>query len=289
MMVFLYLLCLMISVDINAATYTYNQNADLIGELQYHNIRAGDSWESISYHYETGYDELRDANPHITTVQHHIGEPLLIPTLYVLPKKEDRQGVVVSLAEKRLYYFPKKLPVVFTYPVSIGKKDWKTTEFKGTIIRKRKAPTWNVPTSIKNYYQEKYNITLEDQVGPGENNPLGNFALYTSQEGILVHGTNNEKLIGREVSSGCVRMYNQNIQELYHLVDPYEKIHIVDMDEKVGKINDEIFYEQHDSYINEDNDTEKLLEELPEQSTIKVHVYTTGKANGVPEKIGYYD
>ena len=232
MILALYLISLLQPAYLHAAAYNYNSNSDLIGELQYHKIMPGDSWESISIHYEIGYNELRNANPHVTNLTKSMHQSLLIPTLFVLPDKTDRQGIVISYEEKRLYYFPKNHSVVFTYPISIGGEGKVATKNTGEILCKKEAPVWHVPKSIQEYYKKTYNIALEEKIQSGENNPLGNYAIYTDIIGLSVHGTNNENLIGREVSSGGIRMFNQNIQELYHMIEPYEKIHIVDTEEK---------------------------------------------------------
>ncbi|MEC8882173.1 MAG: L,D-transpeptidase family protein [Pseudomonadota bacterium] len=231
----------------HAATYRYHSNSDIIGKIQYHRISGGDSWESIAYYYDVGYLELRRANPQITNIKKSKGKSLLIPTEHILPEKALRKGIVVNLSEKRLYYFVDDRTVV-TYPIAVGRSGWKSPSFSGHVTRKKIGPTWRVPKSIAQYHYNKYGEHLPKAVGPGPDNPLGNYAIYTSKARILIHGTNNELLIGKEVSSGCIRMFNRNIAELHSLVSIKDPVHFITTDEKIGIRNGYIYYEKTKPY-----------------------------------------
>lgn len=290
------LLCgfiLMSVQQVIAATYHLYDDSDLVGSLQSHVIRSGDTWQSIAYFYDVGYDELREANPTIVSLSKQRGQIMLIPTMHVLPERQYRRGIVVNLAEKRLYFFPKGVDVVYTYPISIGKNGWKTPQFNGYIYNKKVAPVWNVPKSIKNYYLRRYNRVLPDRMPPGKNNPLGNYALYTSKSGILIHGTNQESSIGREVSSGCVRMFNRNIQELFYLVNVGDRVHFIHHDEKLGLDDSTLFFEKHKPYY--PNDQDSLYEQLDQLDQDYDYVVidhdkianTHADDKGVPDRVGY--
>ena len=160
-----------IAIAVYAESYRLFPESDLVGSLQSHRIEHTDTWQSLAYRYDVGYDEIRSANSSIVNLSQHVGSILIIPTLHILPPKEMRQGIVVNLAEKRLYYFSKDKKWVYTYPVSIGKAGWKTPQFQGRVVRKKIAPSWNVPQSIKNYYIKKYQRQLPDVVPPGPKNP----------------------------------------------------------------------------------------------------------------------
>lgn len=232
---------------IEAATYHYDGYSDLIGKIQYHRIKRGDSWESIAYYYDVGYLELRRANPSVSNLRKSNGKSLLIPTQHILPEKSLRHGLVVNLSEKRLYYFVDHNTVV-TYPIAVGRSGWQSPTFSGYVTRKKVGPTWNVPKSIAEYHYNKYGEHLPKSVGPGPDNPLGNYAIYTSKARILIHGTNNESLIGKEVSSGCIRMFNRNIAELHSLVRIKDPVHFISVDEKIGIDNGYIYYEKSKPY-----------------------------------------
>ena len=231
----------------NAATYRYYSNSDVIGKIQYHRISNRDTWESIAYYYDVGYLELRRANPQIKSLSKNRGKTLLIPTQHILPEKSLRSGIVVNLSEKRVYYFVNDRTVV-TYPVAVGRSGWKSPSFNGYVSRKKVGPTWNVPKSIADHHYNKYGEHLPKSIPPGPDNPLGNYAIYTSKARILIHGTNNEALIGKEVSSGCIRMFNRNIAELHALVSIKDPVYFITDDEKIGIKNGYVYYEKTRPY-----------------------------------------
>ncbi|MEC8063546.1 MAG: L,D-transpeptidase family protein [Pseudomonadota bacterium] len=236
-----------------ASTFHINSSSDLVGSIQYHRIVSGDSWNDLCYYYGVGYDELRAANPKIESISANTGRTLVIPSLYLLPSKKYRNGIVVNLAEKRLYFFLDP-HTVLTYPVSIGKSAWETPTFYASVRGKKVAPSWYVPKSIKEYMREKYDRELPDVVEPGPDNPLGNYAIYLTKPGILIHGTNNESRHGSAISAGCVRMYNRDIQELFFLVGKSAPVYFIHQDEKIGIHENAVFYEKHSAYNDDDFD-----------------------------------
>ena len=289
-----YLVTLLFTHSACAAAYEYNHHSDLVGEIQYHVVRKRDTWESIGYHYDVGYDELRNANPHVKNITNYVGKTLIIPTLHVLPERKDRYGIVVNLAEKRLYYFTEDTPIVYTYPISVGKSGWQTPMFQGRLVRKKIAPTWYVPKSIAAYYKRKYNRVLPPYIGPGPKNPLGNYALYTSKGAILIHGTNKENLIGRAVSSGCIRMYNRNIQELFYLVKVKDRVHFLHTDEKIGLDSGLLYLEKHEPYFANDTDSlDDQLEDFEAEYNLSLYLDKEkvleqyDEQNGVPNPVGH--
>lgn len=275
-----------------AATYYKAIDSDLIGQIQYHTITAGDTWFKIAYHYDLGHDELRAVNPHIQNLKSHLGKTLIIPTQFILPAKQLRNGIVVNLAEKRLYFFFSP-EIVITYPVSVGRDGWKTPSFAGRVIRKDVAPTWHVPKSILAYYKNKYGQDHPATVPPGPKNPLGNYVIRLNKPGILIHGTSNDTTIGKEISSGCIRMYNRNISELYHLLDQKPRVHFIHEDEKLGIDGTDIYYEKNSPYDQDDNKKiseliVSIIESGHEVAIDKTIVDKTYQFNrGIPTKIGY--
>ena len=128
-----------------AATYAINANDTVLGEVQYVNAKHEDTFLDIGRAYSVGYEEMVAANPGVDPWLPGAGTRVLIPSRYILPDA-PREGIVVSLAEHRLYYFPKakegEQPVVVTYPISVGKMDWKTPLGLTRITDKRVRPTW---------------------------------------------------------------------------------------------------------------------------------------------------
>ena len=88
-----------------------------------------DSLPELAQRYSLGYYEIIRANPGVDVWVPGADKHLTLPGRRILPPG-PREGIVVNLPEHRLYYYPKRKgreePVVITYPVSIGKMDWRT-------------------------------------------------------------------------------------------------------------------------------------------------------------------
>lgn len=118
--------------------------------------------------------------------------------------------IVIKTNERRLYYVLGDGKAI-RYPVGVGKRGmaWAgTAQIDGKYIR----PGWMAPASIRRDYSKL------PQVIPGGSpqNPMGAAAMTLSGGGeYAIHGTNNPGSIGGFVSHGCIRMYNEDIMDLY--------------------------------------------------------------------------
>lgn len=123
-------------------------------------------------------------------------------------------SIVVKTSERRLYFGVDR-DHVRIYPVAVGKAG---AQWKGAAVIGRKAvnPTW-YPTRRQQRLKGVPGV-----VRPGAHNPLGVRALYLSRDGretlYRIHGTNSPRSIGKFVSSGCIRMRNADIVDLYRRV-----------------------------------------------------------------------
>jgi lipoprotein-anchoring transpeptidase ErfK/SrfK len=106
--------------------------------------------------------------------------------------------------------------VVRSWPVAVGMGGSPTPTGTFTVGAKRYEPTWTNPA------QDRWGADMPAQMGPGPDNPLGARAINWNRNGrdtlIRFHGTPNEDSIGEAASRGCVRMFNQDVIELYDLV-----------------------------------------------------------------------
>lgn len=120
--------------------------------------------------------------------------------------------LVVDAAERFIYYVQDRGRAV-RYGIAVGREGaaWKGSALVG---RKAKWPTWTPTENMR-----RRNPKLPRQVKGGPDNPLGARALYLFQNGIdtlyRIHGTNEPWSIGKAASSGCIRMLNENVFELY--------------------------------------------------------------------------
>jgi L,D-transpeptidase ErfK/SrfK len=217
-------------------------NDSVVGQAFYVKARREDTLLDIGRHNGLGYDEMKSANPGIDMWLPGKDRDVLVPTFFVLPEA-PRKGLVLNLAEKRLYYFPSSSEVI-TYAISIGREGWGTPLGTFSIVRKDKDPTWTPPASIRAEHAAIGDI-LPPVVPAGPDNPLGQYALRLSAKGYLIHGTNKPWGLGMRVSHGCIRMYPEDIEQLFPNVDVRTSVTIVRQPFKVGWLGKDLFLEVH--------------------------------------------
>jgi L,D-transpeptidase ErfK/SrfK len=219
----------------------YVGDSEVVGTMKWGFIKENDSLIELARKYDLGYHEIADANLNLDPFIPKLGASVRIPTLWILPNLPREQGIVINLSELRLYYYPyPDAKFVFTFPIGIGDEGSETPLGGFTIIEKRINPIWYVPKSI---LEERPDSPT--QVPPGPDNPLGTHALRLSIGPVLIHGTNKPWGVGRRVSHGCIRLYPEDIPELYRLVPKGTKIIILRQPVKLGLNNGRIFLEVH--------------------------------------------
>lgn len=248
------LLSLLLALPGLAAIYPLPPvNSNIVGHLQTAVVKPGESFAQIARDYDVGYMELLEANPAINPKQLAAGTVLIIPTEYILPNAL-RKGIVVNVAEMRLYYYPPDKHEVVTFPIGIGREGEATPLGKLTVIQRIKDPQWVVPKSIK-AARAAEGIELPDVMPPGPNNPLGKYALRLSNWSYLIHGTSHPlEGIGRRSSAGCLRLYPEDIKLLYHRVAVNTPVNIVDEPYKIGWRANQVYLEAHEP-LQETEDT----------------------------------
>ena len=208
-----------------------------------------DTLPDIAHRYSLGYYEIIRANPGVDVWLPGAGRQLTLPGRRILPAG-PRVGLVLNLPEHRLYYFPKprpgEQPVVITYPVSIGKMDWRTPLGETRVIAKIRKPSWYPPESIRKEHAANGD-PLPKVVGPGPDNPLGDFALRLAagHGEYMIHGTNNPVAVGMAVTHGCIRMYPEDVAALFALVPVGTPVRLINEPVKVAWVDGQLFLEAH--------------------------------------------
>jgi L,D-transpeptidase ErfK/SrfK len=201
----------------------------VIGEPQVVFASESDTLSDLAREYGLGYDEIVAANPEVDPWLPGEGTPVLLPTQYVLPGVE-RTGVILNIATKRLFFFPRSVDggpqEVLTYPIGIGRVGWETPLGDATVVAKARDPQWWVPASVRKEHAEMGD-PLPAVVPPGPDNPLGHRVLQLDMPGYLIHGTNAPYGVGMRVSHGCIRLYPENIEHLFDLVEIGESVTII--------------------------------------------------------------
>ncbi|OAN13362.1 peptidase [Photobacterium jeanii] len=223
------LTCLASSIA-NAIEYPLPEDgSNLIGTMEYYQVEKGDSLADIANEYNVGFLALLEANKGVDPFLPAPGKLLAIPTQLILPTV-PRDGIVINLAELRLYYFPEGEDVVHVFPIGIGRVGRETPLMTTKISQKTEHPTWTPTANIRKEYLEKRNIELPAVVPAGPENPLGDYAMRLAHGNgqYLIHGTNKDFGIGMRVSSGCIRMNPWDIEWLFPEVAKGTKVRIID-------------------------------------------------------------
>ncbi len=226
---------------------------DLIGSLQTYTIRKGDTLLDVARWYGLSPTEVSNANNHMDWWSPPVGKLIVIPTEHILPAA-PHAGIVMNIPEMRLYYYyptpvggrrrlgkakfthtayadtrhPKAHgakthasagahpTVIYTFPVGLGRYDWRTPTGVWTIRDKTHNPTWVVPDDIYQEHLERDGEAEHVVDGGDPDNPLGHYRLALTLPMYALHGTNVPWGVGMEVSHGCVRLYPEDIDRLYH-------------------------------------------------------------------------
>ena len=274
----------------------------VIGEPQAVFAGDDDTLSDLARTYGLGYDEIIAANPGVDPWLPGAGSPIMLPTQYVLPNVEQR-GVILNIATKRLFYFPEatdgELQQVMTYPIGIGRVGWETPLGGTTVVSKAKDPHWWVPASVRREHAEMGD-PLPAVVPPGPDNPLGHRVLKLDMPGYLIHGTNTPYGVGMRVSHGCVRLYPENIEILYALVDIGEVVTIINEPYQFGQRDGALYFEAHTPLEDDTVPAEERLAQLvdaqvdstgrPLNDHLRSYISElTSDPHGIPVGVMHYD
>jgi len=161
---------------VNAEIYELPPDgSDVIGGVSTILARHDDTLLDIARRHGLGYEDIVRANPDVDVWLPGEGTEVVLPTRYIIPSG-PRRGVVLNLAEYRMYYFPEpaagERAVVMTYPMSIGRMDWATPLGRTRVVAKVRNPAWYPPESVRAEHAAEGDI-LPRVVPPGPKNPLG--------------------------------------------------------------------------------------------------------------------
>jgi L,D-transpeptidase ErfK/SrfK len=242
------MLMLCASAPLSAQTFPLPPpGEDIVGEVRSVEAVHEDTLIDLARRNNLGYEEIEQANPGVDPWLPGAGTVVVLPNRFILPPV-PRVGIVLNVPEMRLYYYPKpkkgEQPVVVTYPVSVGRMDWKTPIAVTRVVAKHANPTWTVPDSILAEHAAKGDY-LPKVVPAGPDNPLGLFAMSLGIKGYLIHGTNNPNGLGMRVTHGCMRLYPDDIKALFKIVPVGTPVRIVNMPYKVGRHNGQLYLEAH--------------------------------------------
>ena len=241
--------------------------SNIIGEPRTIKTEYKDTLPVIAEREQVGYAELLAANPGVDPLLPGDGTTLVLPTQKLVPNNVPHDGLILNVGELRLYYFPKD-GAPRSFPIGIGREGLNTPMGTTSITRKMANPPWH-PTPRMLLENPELDATVN---GGDDENPLGKFALYMGWPSYLIHGTSKPKAVGRRASSGCIRMYANDIQWLFNNVPVGTKVTSVNQPVKMAWIDGALFIEATPSDIQIDE-----LEYQSQQKTISVDDGTVQK------------
>jgi len=273
----------------------------IFGNVETVETRYEDTLIELARRYSLGYEELTRVNVGVDPWLPGAGTRVVIPGQRLLPPG-PREGIVVNLPEHRLYYFPKpkkgEKPIVMTFPVSVGKMDWRTPLGETRVVAKRKNPSWYPPASVRAEHLARGD-PLPAVVPSGPDNPLGTRAMRLGIPGgsYLIHGTNNPDAVGMAVTHGCLRMYPEDVERLFDAVPVGTKVTLINEPIKIAIVAGELWLEVHPPVNSEGQtvepdlaDFEQRLDTVLGTTEAAIHwdqaLETLRGAKGIPAVIG---
>lgn len=237
---------LAVSAPSMATTFALNSaDSTVVGHNMVVYSRAKDTLLDIGRQFDLGYNDIVEANPNVDPWLPGENTRVIIPSRFILPKA-GQKGIVINIAELRLYYYPEtkagQTKTVITHPIGIGREGWGTPLGKAKITQKRKDPTWTPPESIRKEHLEKGD-PLPKVVAAGPDNPLGAYAMRLSMPGYLLHGTNKPYGVGMRVSHGCIRLFPEDIQHLFNIAAVNTPVEIIYQPDKAGVRDGKLYLE----------------------------------------------
>lgn len=221
----------------------------VVGAVRAYRIKRGDTLLDVARYYDLGYNEILDANPRIDPWVPPVGATILLPTQWVLPCCRYR-GLIVNIPEMRLFYFhsprgDRHHMVVTTFPVGLGREDWRTPRGRFRVRGKTVNPTWVIPESIRREHIRERGDTRKFIPGGDPENPLGHYRLELTLPLYAIHGTNIPWGVGRQVSHGCIRLYPEDIARLFPMVPIGTPGEFIYQPVKAGMRNGRVYVEVH--------------------------------------------
>ncbi|MDW5376939.1 L,D-transpeptidase family protein [Halomonas sp. HP20-15] len=227
--------------------YRLPADGDVIGKVQTTTSEHEETLIQIGHRYGVGFEEMRRANPKLNMWLPGDGTEVTVPTRFILPPG-PREGVVVNVGEMRLYYYPPanegEPRQVETYPISVGRMDWKTPLGTTRIIDKIENPLWYPPESIIKEHAERGD-NLPSVVPAGPDNPLGKYKMRLGIPGYLIHGTNKPQGVGMRVTHGCIRMLPEDIEQLFPRLPVGTNVRLINDTFKLGWSNDILYVQAY--------------------------------------------
>lgn len=218
-----------------AETFALTADTEIVGTPGFYVAKAEDTLLDVARENDLGYAQLMTSNRDLDPWRPGDGHAVFLPNVYLLPPGQ-RKGIVIDLAAQRLYYFPPGGKTVEAYPIGAGAEAGMTPRGTTKVVAKVVKPAWYVPKSIREEQPD-----LPAMVPAGPDNPLGDYAFRLGWPSYLIHGTNKPYGIGRNVSHGCIHLYPEDIEKLFHEVPIGTPVRVIDDQMRLAWIDGELY------------------------------------------------
>lgn len=223
------LIMLLVSQSAKAVSYPLPpEGSRLVGSPLTITVPSGNTQplEAFAAQYGQGLSNMLEANPGVDVFLPKSGSTLVVPQQLILPDTV-REGIVINVAEMRLYYYPAGSNTVEVLPIGIGQAGRETPRNWVTAVeRKQEAPSWTPTPNTRREYAAR-GESLPAFVPAGPDNPMGLYAIYIGRL-YAIHGTNANFGIGLRVSQGCIRLRNDDIKYLFDTVPVGTRVQLID-------------------------------------------------------------
>ena len=149
----------------------------------------------------------RNFKKHFESYEPQRMEPELVPF-----KNDETEGTVIIMTNRKKLYYILDQDMAFEYPIEVDREGF-AWHSQHPITKVVDWPTWTPPAAMRARQPD-----LPVSVPGGPRNPLGAVAIYLGNTEYRIHGTNDPRSIGKAVSSGCIRMYNEHALHLASMV-----------------------------------------------------------------------
>lgn len=258
----------------------------VVGRMQSHRVQPKETLLDVARNAGLGFNEVESANRDVDEWVPPRGHEVAVPTEWIVPRSGYR-GLVINIPEMRLYLFPKstkagEVVTVKTYAIGIGTEETPSPAGTFHVTAKDKNPTWNVPDSI----YRKMDPPKRRVVPPGPDNPLGGYRMRLSKGLYSIHGTDSPWSIGRLTTHGCIRLYPEDIDELYPSVPVGTFGELVYQPIKFGERDGQIYVEVHDDIYKRLGNLERTAVALARRHRLISRIDTGRLLQAVREKRG---
>jgi L,D-transpeptidase ErfK/SrfK len=231
--------CLALALPASAMEFPLEKGQVAVGAVDTVVAKDDDTMLDLARQFDDGYVDFMAANPGVNPWHPGDGKTIAIPNFFILPDA-PRTGIVINLAERRIFYFPPGGKTVETYPAGVGVRADATPLGTTRVVLKEDRPVWRPPPSIRAERPD-----LPAAIYPGPDDPLGDYALRLGWTNYLIHGTNKPDSVGRNVSHGCLHIYPEDIERLFHEVPVGTQVRSINQAVEAGWIDGRLYVEVH--------------------------------------------